>query len=129
MPAERFTRTPSPTIPGISDSVRVSAGDLLYVSGVIGLRPGGEPAGDFAEETDLVFAELQRALGVQGAAFSQLARINVYIVGLDAEKLATFRTVRDRWIDADNVPASTLIGVAALVFDTLTIEIDAVAAL
>lgn len=129
MPAERFTRTPSPTIPGISDSVRVSAGDLLYVSGVIGLRPGGEPAGDFAEETDLVFAELQRALGVQGATFSQLARINVYIVGLDAEKLATFRTVRDRWIDADNVPASTLIGVAALVFDTLTIEIDAVAAL
>jgi 2-iminobutanoate/2-iminopropanoate deaminase len=128
MTTERFTREPSPSIPGISDSVLVSAGNLLYVSGVIGLRPDGEPVGDFAEEVDLVFAELQRALGAQGATFSHLARINVYIVALDAEKLATFRTVRDRWIDADNLPASTLIGVAALVFDSLTIEIDAVAA-
>lgn len=124
----RVTREPSPTIPGISDSVRVSAGDLLFLSGVVGLRPGGEAAGDFAEEADLVFGELQRALSARGATLSSLVRVNVYIVGLSPEKLATYRAVRDRWIDPENVPASTLVGVAALFADTCTIEIDAIAA-
>lgn len=124
----RVAREPSPTIPGISDSVRVSAGDLLFLSGVVGLRPGGQPAGDFAEETDLVFGELQRALSARGASLSSLVRVNVYIVDLDPEKLATYRAVRDRWIDPDSVPASTLVGVAALFSSTCTIEIDAIAA-
>lgn len=125
---ERVSREPSPTIPGISDSVRVSAGDLLFLSGVVGLRPGGVAAGDFAEETDLVFGELERALSARGATLSSLVRVNVYIVGLSPEKLATYRTVRDRWIDPEHIPASTLVGVAALFADTCTIEIDAIAA-
>lgn len=128
MTDDRISRVPSPTIPGISDSVRVSAGDLLFLSGVVGLRPGGEPAGDFAEEIDLVFGELRRALDARGATLASLVRVTVYIVGLTPEKLVTYRTVRDRWIDAKNVPASTLIGVAALFSDTCSIEIDAIAA-
>lgn len=126
---ERFTREPSPTIPGISDSVVVTEGALLFLSGAVGLRPKGEPARDFAEEIDLVFAELVRALSARGATVSQLVRINVYMVGLTSERLATFRSVRDRWIDPDNIPASTLVGVAALFSDTVTIEIDAIAAI
>lgn len=128
MTDERFSRRPSPTIPGISDSVLVAAGDLLFLSGAVGLRPGGEPAADFAEEIDLVFADLQRALAERGATLAHLARITVYVVGLTPERVAVFRTVRDRWIDPDHVPASTLIGVAALFADTVTIEIDAIAA-
>ncbi|WP_162242480.1 Rid family hydrolase [Yonghaparkia sp. Root332] len=124
----RVTREPSPGIPGISDSVRVSAGDLLFLSGVVGLRPGGEPARDLAEEIDLVFGELERALSARGATLASIVRVTVYIVGLTPERLSTYRAVRDRWIDPEHVPASTLVGVAALYSDAVTIEIDAIAA-
>jgi enamine deaminase RidA (YjgF/YER057c/UK114 family) len=126
---DRIDRVPSPTIPGISDSVRVRAGDLVFLSGVVGLRPDGSPAGGLAEEIDLVFGELERALAVRGTTLASIVRVNVYIVGLTPEKLAVYRAVRDRWIDPAHVPASTLVGVAALYSDAVTIEIDAIAAI
>lgn len=54
-------------------------------------------------------------------------RINVYITHLDQEKLQIFRETRDRIIDLDNIPASTVIGVYSL-FNNATVEIDAIAA-
>lgn len=123
----RFTRQPAPVVPGISDSVRVSAGDLLFVSGAVGFEADGSVATDFARAVELTFRELERALHAGGATFSDLVRINIYITGLDQAKLAAFRTVRDTFLDPANVPASSLIGVAAL-FNDATVEIDAIAA-
>lgn len=125
---ERIHRTPAPVFPGIADSVRVSAGDQLFLSGVVALRADGTPAADFEEGTELVFAALQAALERGGATFSDLIRVNVYIVDLTPERVAIYRTVRDRFLDAANVPASTLIGISALVSDAFQIEIDAIAA-
>ena len=68
MDNDRITRNPAPVIPGISDSVKVSAGDLLFISGAVGFEEDGsvpvdlpwedEPA---AEETDEEEAEEQGA--------------------------------------------------------------------
>lgn len=123
---ERITRHPAPVFPGISDSVRVTAGDLLFVSGVVGLESDGSAPSDFDRAVELTFAQLRRALDVGGARFADVVRVNVYIVGLDADRLASYRTVRDRHIPTD-LPASTLIGVQSLVAGA-QIEIDAVAA-
>jgi enamine deaminase RidA (YjgF/YER057c/UK114 family) len=123
----RITRTPAPVIPGISDSVRVSAGDLVFVSGAVGFEEDGSVPADFARAVELTLREVERALGLQGATFSDLARINVYITHLDKERLGIFRRVRDTIIDTDNIPASTVIGVYSL-FNDATIEIDAIAA-
>jgi enamine deaminase RidA (YjgF/YER057c/UK114 family) len=128
MSNERITRTPSPAVPGISDSVRVSAGDLLFVSGVVGFEEDKSVPADFARAVELTLRELQRALENGGASFSDLARVNIYITGLDQEKLQTYRRVRDEIIDAGNAPASTVIGVQSL-FNGATIEVDAVAAI
>ena len=124
---ERISRTPAPVVPGISDSVRVSAGDLLFVSGAIGSEADGSMPGDFARAVELTFRELERALKAGGATLSDVVRINVYIAGLDQEKLKTFRRVRDRILDPENVPASSLIGVESLVYGA-AVEIDAIAA-
>jgi len=128
MSHNRIDRIPAPVIPGISDSVRVKAGDLLYVSGAVGFEADGSVPSDFARAVELTFREVERALKAGGASFSDLARINVYITHLDQEKLQTFRRVRDTIIDLDNVPASTVIGVYSL-FNDSTIEIDAIAAI
>ena len=128
MSDDRLHRTASPAIPGISDSVRVTTGDLVFVSGAVGLGPDGSAASDFETEIDLCFTDLSRALETGGASLASVLKITVYIVDLTQEKLATFRTVRDRWIDPHHMPASTLIGVAALFSDKVTIEIEAIAA-
>jgi enamine deaminase RidA (YjgF/YER057c/UK114 family) len=123
----RIERTPAPVIPGISDSVRVSAGDLLFVSGAVGFEEDGSVPSDFARAVELTLREVERALKAQNATFSNLARINVYITHLDQERLQTFRRVRDEIIDLENIPASTVIGVYSL-FNDATVEIDAIAA-
>lgn len=128
MSNERITRTPSPAVPGISDSVRVSAGDLLFVSGVVGFEEDKSVPADFARAVELTLRQLQRALESGGASFSDLARVNIYITGLDQEKLQIYRRVRDEIIDGSNAPASTVIGVQSL-FNGATIEVDAVAAI
>ena len=127
MTTDRITRVPAPVFPGISDSVTVDAGRTLYVSGAIGFEEGGVLPTDFARAVELTFIALGDALRRGGATFSDLARINIYIVDLSAERLAIFREVRDRFLDPEQVPASSLIGVAALVAGA-QVEVDAVAA-
>lgn len=125
---DRVSRIPAPVFPGIADSVRVSAGDLLFLSGVVGGEAdGGRPA-DFRRGVELAFESLGRALERGGATYSDVIRFNIYIVGITPEKVATFREVRDRFVDPANVPASTLVGVEALVSEAFEVEIDAIAA-
>ena len=128
MSAERIGRIPSPSFPGISDRVRVSAGDLLFVSGAVGFEEDGSVPVDFAGAVELTLRELQRALNAGGAEFADVVRINIYITQLDDERLRVFREVRDRVMDVENPPASSLIGVQSLVKGA-TVEIDAIAAL
>jgi enamine deaminase RidA (YjgF/YER057c/UK114 family) len=127
MSSDRISRIPAPVIPGISDSTRVTAGDLIFVSGAVGFEADGSVPTDFARAVELTLREVERALHAAGATFSDLARINVYITHLDQEKLMTFRRVRDTIIDLDNIPASTVIGAYSL-FNNATVEIDAIAA-
>ena len=128
MSAERIDRIPSPTFPGISDSVRVSAGDLLFVSGAIGFEEDGSIPVDFARAVELTLRELERALHTGGAEFADVVRVSVYITNLDDERLRVFREVRDRIMDVEHPPASSLIGVQSLVRGA-TVEVDAIATL
>jgi enamine deaminase RidA (YjgF/YER057c/UK114 family) len=48
-------------------------------------------------------------------------------VNYHAGLLPVFRSVRDRFINLQRPPASTLIGVAALALPGLLVEIDAIA--
>lgn len=127
MANDRIHRNAAPVIPGISDSVRVSSGDLLFVSGAVGFEADGSVPESFERAIELTYAELERALQAGGATFEDLVRVNVYITHLDQEKLATWRTTRDRVVNAPEPSASTVIGVYSL-FNGATIEIDAIAA-
>jgi len=125
--SERLRRHPAPVYPGISDSVRVAAGDLLFVSGAIGLEEDGSVPPEFTRAVELAYGQLLRALNVAGAGFADLVRVNVYITRLDDEKLHTWRAARDRIVGTADLPASTLVGVHSLVGGA-EIEVDAVAA-
>lgn len=128
MAAGRISRNPAPAIPGISDSVKVSAGDLLFVSGAVGFESDGSVPNDFARAIELTYRELERALNAGGATFNDLVRVNVYITQLDQEKLLVWRDARDKIVPTDSPSASTVIGVYSL-FSGAAIEIDAIAAI
>lgn len=127
MSSNRISYNPAPVVPGISDSVRVSAGDLLYISGQVGFEEDGSVPESFERAIELTYAELERALAAGGATFDDLVRVNVYITELDQEKLATWRTTRNRLVPTETPSASTVIGVHSL-YNGATIEIDAIAA-
>ncbi|QEV98797.1 RidA family protein [Microbacterium caowuchunii] len=127
MSNSRISRIPAPVVPGISDSTRVSAGDLVFISGQVGFEEDGSVPEDFERAIELTYAELERALTAAGATWEDLVRVNVYITELDQEKLAIWRTTRNRIVQVEEPPASTVIGVHSL-YNGATIEIDAIAA-
>lgn len=127
MKNERITRVPAPIVPGISDSTRVTAGDLVFISGQVGFEEDGSVPADFARAIELTYKELERALNAAGATYEDLVRVNVYITHLDQEKLAIWRETRNSIVQVPEPSASTVIGVYSL-YNGATVEIDAIAA-
>ncbi len=127
MSNDRITHIPAPVVPGISDSVRVTAGELLYISGQVGFEADGSVPEDFARAIELTYGELERALKAGGATYDDLVRVNVYITQLDQEKLQIWRETRNAIVKTDKPSASTVIGVYSL-YNGASIEIDAIAA-
>ena len=72
---------------------------------------------------------MKAALTSAGATFNDVVKINWYIKDYKQENLGVLRDVRTLYVNKDNPPASTLIGVAALAQDDYLIEVEAVAAI
>ncbi len=118
----------NPSGTSFSNVVTVSKNGVktIYVSGQVGFFEGKLPQG-FSGQVDNVFKNLAFQLEAVGASLSDIVKTNVYIVGLDAEKLKAFNAVRAKHLIGEGLPASTLLGIQALVFPGLQIEIEAVA--
>jgi len=62
-----------------------------------------------------------------GTDFNNVARLTIYVKDYDPDMLPSIREVRNKHINVESPPASTLIGVANLAFPELLIEVEAVA--
>lgn len=91
----------------------------LLISGQIG-------QGDTLEEQMRgALAAIKELLASEGATYSDLVKINTYIVDYQPEDLDVFRGVRQDIFGSEITPASTLVGVSALALPEWLIEIDA----
>jgi len=105
----------------------VKGGQTVYISGQVSANEKGELVGDtFEAQTRQVFANLQTALAAAGAGLEHLAKLTTFVVGLDAEKVTIFRTVRGE-LFGDYRPTSTLVDTGALAGPGFMIEIEAIA--
>jgi enamine deaminase RidA (YjgF/YER057c/UK114 family) len=120
--------TLSPTF-GWTHVVSATGGKTIYVSGQVSVNERGEVVGkgDLRAQTVQTFENIKRALAAAGATFRDVLKSNLYVVGLKPEHVAMIREVRSRYFDAAHPPASTLVGVAALVGADWLIEIEVVA--
>jgi enamine deaminase RidA (YjgF/YER057c/UK114 family) len=114
---------------GWTHVVAATGGKTVYVSGQVSVNERGEVVGrgDLRAQTVQTFENLGRALAAAGATFRDVVKSNLYVVGLEPDDIAVIREVRARYFDAAQPPASTLVGVAALVGADWLIEIEVVA--
>jgi enamine deaminase RidA (YjgF/YER057c/UK114 family) len=116
---------------GYSHVCVVSAGRQMHVSGQVALDSAGAlvGAGDIAAQAAQVYANLAVCLAGAGATFADVFKIVTYVVGLTPETAAAIRAVRVAYLGAGPYPASTMVGVPALVDPRFLIEVEVIAAL
>lgn len=114
---------------GWTHVVQSEGGRTVHISGQVGVDERGQIVGpgDMRAQTEQAFANIARALAAVGATFEQVVKTNLYVVGLRPEHVPIIREVRSRYVSAERPPASTLVGISALVGPEWLIEIEATA--
>ena len=72
---------------------------------------------------------VKTGLAAAGATMKDVARIEVYLVDYNSDKLPAYSAAMKQFFDLDHLPANTLLGVESLAFPELLVEVTAVAVL
>ncbi len=120
----RTEKAPAP-FQGAPYSQAIRAGDFVFVSGQLALKPGDKQieAGSIQEQTELVFGNLRAILEEAGSGLDRLVKTTVFLVSLD--DFQGMNEVYSRHVGA-RPPARATIEVAALPSGAL-VEIEAIA--
>ena len=111
----------SPPVGPFSQAVR--AGDLLFLSGQVGLDAGGRlVAGGVAAQAEQIFANLAAVLDAAGKGFADVVRAGVFLT--DMADFAALNAVYAQHFEQP-YPARTTVAVAALPLGA-AVEIDLV---
>ncbi len=114
--------------PGISQAMLIKGENLLVLSGLASSNSDGEIVGSDLESQLLqTFENMAATLKAAGTDFHSVTRLTYYVVNYQLSHLQVIRAVRDRFVNLEKPPASTLIGVAALALPSLLVEVDAIA--
>jgi enamine deaminase RidA (YjgF/YER057c/UK114 family) len=104
----------------------VRAGDRVWLSGTVGIRPDGSVPTDVVDQFEVAMHNLDGALRAAGGRPENIVKVQVFLVDVnDREKI---NPIRQAYF-GEHRPASTLVGVPALVSPELKVEIEAEAIL
>ena len=131
MPAEFINPLLLGKTHGWTQVVRHGPGTLIHISGQAAVDADGNVVGrgDLKRQTEQTFENLHLALTAAGATWDDVIVTRLYVVNLRPEHVPIIREVRSRYVSPDHPPASSLVGVTALVGADWLIEIEAVAVL
>ena len=102
----------------------IVAGDLVFVAGQLGLKPGDTSVeGDIVQQTEQALANLEAILGAAGSSLEQLVKTSVFLMDL-----GDFQAMNDVYAArvGDRPPARSTFQVAQLPSGAL-VEIEAIA--
>jgi 2-iminobutanoate/2-iminopropanoate deaminase len=122
----RTEAAPAP-FQGAPYSQATRAGNLVFVSGQLSLRPGEKEltGGSIQEQTEQIFANLRAILEEAGSSLDRLVKTTVFLA--DLGDFAGMNEVYAKHV-GDRPPARSTVEVAALPSGAL-VEIEAVAVL
>ena len=121
----RTEAAPAP-FQGAPYSQAIRVGDLVFVSGQLGVTPSGDLVGDTIEEqTEQAFRNIRAILEAAGSSLDRIVKTTVYL-----RNLGDFQAMNEvyRQHVGDVPPARATIEVSALPSGAL-VEIDAIALL
>ncbi|WP_259016340.1 RidA family protein [Emticicia fluvialis] len=114
---------------GYSQVAKIDLGNatMLLISGQVPLDKQGNLVGkdDFATQTEQTFQNIKNIIEESGGNMSHLAKLSYFL--RDVSKIQTVRDIRDKFINVQNPPASTLVEVSHLYREDVLIEIEATA--
>ncbi len=110
-----------------SNGVKVTGGDLLFVSGQLGRGADRTMVGkgDAYAQTKQVLENVGKVLAQAGATFADVVKVTVFI-----KNMADFRKIHDarlEFFSEDSLPASSMVEVSGFVDPDALIEIEAIA--
>ena len=113
---------------GYTQAIKVTGGNTIYIAGQTAVNEKKEIAGkgDFDAQVKRTLENFRTVLASANATTADLVKINIYIVDLNADKLAVLRKYLKDFV-GEKPPVSTLIGVQALFNNDVMIEIDGIA--
>lgn len=100
----------------------VKAGNLVWVSGSVGVRTDGSVPDDVVEQFRIALYNVSACLRAAGAGPEHVVKVNLYLT--DIADRARINPVREKYFGAHR-PASTLVEVSALALPILKVEIEA----
>ena len=115
-----------PPTADFSQAIRVSGGDLVFVSGIIGMRPDGTMPESAVEQIELAFENLVRVLAAAGATAADVVKVNVFVKDDFALVRDDLRSIRRRYFTHD-FPVTTPVQVAGFAGPGYLFEIEAIA--
>lgn len=116
----------APIRPYYSNSVKVTAGPLLFVAGQVALDADGRVVGkgDVQAQAVQTLENIRTILAAHGATMDDVVKVTVYVT--DMKFLDEIAGIRTRYFPKDG-PASVIVEVGKLALPELLIEIEAVA--
>jgi 2-iminobutanoate/2-iminopropanoate deaminase len=123
--AVRTEQAPAP-FQGAPYSQGIKAGDLVFVSGQLGLKPGDtEFSGGITEQTEQVFSNLRAILEEAGSGLDRLVKTTVFLI--DLGEFQAMNEVYAKHV-GDVPPARSTVEISMLPSGA-RVEIDAIALL
>jgi enamine deaminase RidA (YjgF/YER057c/UK114 family) len=132
MSKEIFSPATLPPPTGYSHVAKVNRGTLVYIAGQVSSDASGKLVGEgnFEAQVEQVFKNVRLALEAAGAGMADIVKLNTYLVAeVSQDDLPKMRAIRDRYLNKEKPPASTLVVVSRLARPGWLIEIEAVAAI
>jgi len=132
MSKEIFSPATLPPPTGYSHVAKVNQGTLVYIAGQVSADASGKLVGEgnFEAQVEQVYKNVKLALEAAGATMADIVKLNTYLVAeVSQDDLPKMRAIRDRYLNKEKPPASTLVVVSRLVRPGWLIEVEAVAAI
>jgi enamine deaminase RidA (YjgF/YER057c/UK114 family) len=105
---------------GYDRAVRV--GDVVHVSGTLGIGPDGRPPDGAYAQAVAALVRIQAALEALDASLTDVVRTRMYVVDVERHQFDVGRAHGEFF--ADIRPVSTMVGIAGLVGPEFVVEIE-----
>ncbi|WMY87423.1 RidA family protein [Pseudomonas shirazica] len=127
-PLKRLAINPPPTqlfYDQFHYSQATRVGDLIWVSGQVGINSEMKPESDVATQTHLAFQSLAKVLQAAGAGLEDVVELTTFHTRLRAD-MPVFASIKDEYFPS-RYPSWTAVGITELALPELVVEIRAVA--